>query len=417
MKYIAFLCIVSLCISCKEYNPEIKSTDTCEKLPCDFAPYIWKKRITDEAYTYSCIDLPIVYKNAGLVATRRNDSTFFQMIEPETGNVRWELHRKIRHDNGPLFEYEITQGYIFNNTLITPFWGEHVSGFEKIDLENGTIVTEITNHPEVKMDFDVVVSGVDSLYFFKDSKMNYEKNAFEDFVMYGNIYTNNFQKLCDLPLLEENQNDSIVIQLVSPTIIDNEIHVLIGYTCNDTGYISLYNKNSKTWVYANINYDVPWFSSYCLISYPYFFLPGGREVNGVSETTFICGDIKTGDVVWTNENSFGTYGMLEINENLIVILNYFANKIYGVEKNTGKILWNIENSMPCRYMQLLNGIVYFDTGYIYAIDAETGKKLWYLEPHDGTRFNECKVVPGKDGKKGHILASSDKHVYCFEAIK
>lgn len=113
MKYIVFLSILSLSISCKEYNPEIKSTDTCETLPCDFAPYLWKKRITDEAYTYSSIDLPIVYKNAGLVATRRNDSTFFQMIEPETGNVRWELHRKIRHDNGPLFEYEITQGYIY----------------------------------------------------------------------------------------------------------------------------------------------------------------------------------------------------------------------------------------------------------------------------------------------------------------
>ncbi|HOS84103.1 MAG TPA: hypothetical protein PK199_04210, partial [Bacteroidales bacterium] len=61
------LCILFVMLyACEEQEPKPKSLEQCSGKPCDFAPYIWKKQITDEAYTYSCIDLPIVYKNAGL---------------------------------------------------------------------------------------------------------------------------------------------------------------------------------------------------------------------------------------------------------------------------------------------------------------------------------------------------------------
>lgn len=417
MKSKVLICLLNLTVflACKEPQPKPKLQESCNGSPCEI-PYLWKKCITDEAYTYSCIDLPIVYNNAGLVAMRRNDSTFFQMIEPETGNMRWELHRKLRYDDTPLFEYEIWEGHKYNNYLITPFWGRNQCGFEKINLETGTLVSEMSDYYNLKVDFDGFVTGVDSLYFFVGRKKNDVKQIFEPTIMYGNVTTDIIQKLCDVPRVKQDENDTIEIQLISPTIINNQIHVLIGYTYKNVAYLSLYNKNTQSWVYTNIDYNVPWFSSYCFIKYPYFYLPTGREVNGRSESYFICGNITNGDIVWTNTNYGASRNLMEVDNNLITVDSY-SNDIIGVDMLTGKAKWVIENLMPYRYMQILNGIIYFDNGNMYAIDSETGETLWELTAEDGTRFNECKVVPGKDGKKGHILASSDKHVYCFEAIR
>jgi len=415
MKQYFFIIILnfSLFFACKEYNPEIKAIDKCKNLPCDFAPYLWKKRITDEAYTYSCIDLPIVYNNAGLVAMRRNDSTFFQMIESETGNIQWELFRKLRNGSAPLFEYDIWKGYQYDNFLIIPFWGIDGSGFEKINLETGEC-QELHNTQKIKTSYNVVVTGIDSLFFFNgcDDSKNYEFVEHTT-VFYGNVETGVRKKLCDLPI--ENELDTLIVEVMIPSVINNQIHVLIGYTYKNKGYLSLFNKDTKSWIYTNIDFNVPWLSSRYFVSYPYFYISSGRDVNGIGESYLICGNITNGQFVWAN-NSYELYSQtIEINNKLLV-QNIKSKTLASINKFNGEQIWITEKD-PYRYLQELNGIIYFDSGYIYAFDAETGEWLWYLEPHDGTRFNECKVVPGKDGKKGHILASSDKHVYCFEAIK
>ncbi|OQA94544.1 MAG: Outer membrane protein assembly factor BamB [Bacteroidetes bacterium ADurb.Bin217] len=346
-----------------------------------------------------------------MVATRRNDSTFFQMIEPETGNVQWELFRKLRHDN-PLFEYEIWKGYQYDKFLIIPFWGIDDSGFEKINLETGEI-QEFPDTYNSRISYTLLISGMDSLFYFTGCD---ETNPFEYIletdIFYGNILTGERKKLCDLPIQKQHDTDTVEVEVIIPTKINNQTHVFIGYSYKRKVYVGLYNKDSQSWVYTNIDYDIAGINKNYHLSYPYFYL---STANSKYEKYFICGNITDGTLVWTS-SIYGTKcNNLEIDNKLIVSNDYHDSTIC-VDKYTGKQLWKI-NKNPYAFLQELNGIIYFDSGYIYAFDAETGEWLWYLEPHDGTRFNECKVVPGKDGKKGHILASSDKHVYCFEAIR
>ncbi len=100
--------------------------------------------------------------------------------------------------------------------------------------------------------------------------------------------------------------------------------------------------------------------------------------------------------------------------------------LYCVDATTGVLLWKEQNTGTCSELSYLNGVVYYlggGDGLLHAVDAETGKHLWKVESPDlkansGAWFyGVCVAVPGKNGNKGVVVATTGLHAYGYEAIR
>jgi outer membrane protein assembly factor BamB len=75
-------------------------------------------------------------------------------------------------------------------------------------------------------------------------------------------------------------------------------------------------------------------------------------------------------------------------------------------------------------MFYMNGVVYYSgggDGHLHAVDVQTGKHIWRLDSPEksSSAFFYAAVagIPGKDGKKGTILAHTGLHVLAYEAAR
>ena len=81
---------------------------------------------------------------------RRNDSTFFQMIDQKQAIFNGNYLENFETESAPLFEYDIWKGYQYDNFLIIPFWGIDMAADLKINLETESVKSYIT-HKKLKL--------------------------------------------------------------------------------------------------------------------------------------------------------------------------------------------------------------------------------------------------------------------------
>jgi outer membrane protein assembly factor BamB len=94
--------------------------------------------------------------------------------------------------------------------------------------------------------------------------------------------------------------------------------------------------------------------------------------------------------------------------------------------HTGKLLWKEQNTGTCSELTYLNGVLYYlggGDGLLHAVDAQTGKHLWKI-PSPDLKINSgawfygvCTAVPGKNGSKGVVVATTGLNAYGYEAIR
>ncbi|PWJ59639.1 putative pyrroloquinoline-quinone binding quinoprotein [Dyadobacter jejuensis] len=112
--------------------------------------------------------------------------------------------------------------------------------------------------------------------------------------------------------------------------------------------------------------------------------------------------------------------------NNVLIVNMGDALLYGVDVSTGKVLWTQKSSGISSDLYHQNGVVYWiPSKNLRAVDLETGKLLWDMPSIDQVQepgsesvwWGFVTGIPGKNGEKGKIFATSDHYLYCFEAIR
>ena len=135
----------------------------------------------------------------------------------------------------------------------------------------------------------------------------------------------------------------------------------------------------------------------------------------------------------TGEENWRTYlGAAPLTSDLLLADNRLfsacedENYLFCLDATSGSILWKIRNTGTCSPLSYLNGVVYFNgggDGYLHAVEAATGKLLWKIKSPDesinsNAFFNgSVNAVPGKNGSKGVVVATSGLNAYAYEAIR
>jgi outer membrane protein assembly factor BamB len=118
-----------------------------------------------------------------------------------------------------------------------------------------------------------------------------------------------------------------------------------------------------------------------------------------------CGNLKTGETVWTTEKKVWYSDVLSVNEKEIVVLESFG-RVAGLDPATGKEVWTgsqiLEKMTENTYDVMLdaNRIVVRiggSRGAMVGIDRFTGKKLWSRKFDNGERRDAYYKTPVLDG--------------------
>ena len=186
--------------------------------------------------------------------------------------------------------------------------------------------------------------------------------------------------------------------------------------------VGLYDYENRSWVYNRKLVAPP--SQYNAGTFIHteddrMYISAGNRI--------ACHSLATGDQIW--EYLFPRDFMFSgfIVEEGVVVANCEDSKLYGLDSRTGKLKWTGKGAGTSSRLEgrYLNGIVYFSggsTSRIHAVDIHTGRTVWMLDPalidktvDDWKR--DIYVVPPKNGGKGHVIACTHLHAYCFEAYQ
>lgn len=140
-------------------------------------------------------------------------------------------------------------------------------------------------------------------------------------------------------------------------------------------------------------------------------------------------DWETGSFIWKKRDldlrdlggsGNSTVYATAVSNNAIVCSS--ENVTYGLDLNTGNLLWKHELSGGTTKMDELNGVVYFvgkGDGVLYAIEAATGNFLWKMEGKEKDHYNDGGIlaITAENGEPAKIIATSDKHIWCYEAVR
>lgn len=189
-------------------------------------------------------------------------------------------------------------------------------------------------------------------------------------------------------------------------------------------YLGLYNLSKQEWIYEK--------EPLCEVNRKgVLYQPLKKYKNTVITNVgknLISYNYLTGEKVWDRE--FGhdfSFSGFEISENILVA-NCEDKNLYGINPNTGQILWTGEGAGTSSLLhdRIMDGVVYFkggSSGYFHAVDIHTGETLWKLDPYlyeDNNAYwsgGDVHVIKPQSSEKGYVIINNALNTYCFEAAK
>jgi outer membrane protein assembly factor BamB len=187
------------------------------------------------------------------------------------------------------------------------------------------------------------------------------------------------------------------------------------------GFLSLYDITNREYIYDSIPLigRVSTFGPTTIYNNRLAFINASDHVFGI--------DIMTGEIIW--DTGFIDQGgfSLHMVDDILIMGQYFGSVsyMYGKDPETGKTLWRTENGGGAEELQSHNGIVYWvdrGDGKLWAMEAKTGEVLWKIDrpdPESDSWFVHGKlgILPGENGEKGKLFASTYRRLYCYELIR
>ena len=425
MRELTYLLAISIFFSCGcSKNDDGKNTSTNSKGEIEYLSPIWSKSYIENQ---NWLDAPPgifgnwSFNDVVLTNFRKSDNTIvLQCLNPINGEVCWEwgdwFHPETEQTNGN--SVLVSNNILHWKTGRRQYW---------LDLENGTTVKKF----EGNQNFSINMKSLGNTYFWNGTNYDTFPNLRIKCIYQGD-FMDEAPELILMPEVDLNQtlnNRASDITSVIPYIEETDTMLIVAWqqvfpNWEFQSYLGLYNLSQQDWVYKKI--------PLCEVKrkgilYQPLKKYGNMVITNVGKS-LISFNYLTGDKVW--EKEFGhdfSFSGFEISEDILVA-NCEDKNLYGIDPNTGQILWTGEGAGTSSLLQdrIMDGVVYFkggSSGYFHAVDIHTGKTLWKLDPYlyeDNNAYwsgLDVHVIKPESSEKGYVVINNALNTYCFEAAK
>lgn len=385
--------------------------------------YLWKTDISEGGYVWNSMT-PAIYEDKVIVtAGKENKHHYVVALDIKTGAKKWQWEGFMGEKHGQLNsgEYEFNQK---DNILLLQA-GEF---FYSLDLGSGTTIWKqrrrgLDPYPGIFIKGDEYFYGfaplVDAVAtpslmkgsLYSDATQIIHQPEFDSIQIYTGIYG-----YLGKPLIyDEGGNTHAVLQTVS--------HV-DAYSSQQYNYVSSYNLTKGTYNFTRKRLgDIAkyHFNGRPVMYEDVIIVNAGGELWGLNKYS--------GEVIWNKggyrDNGDGVFVFSIYNNNLIAVNNVGStSRVMSLDPLTGTTNWEtLDTGGNAESLHFLNDVLYFNdrgVGRIYAFDINTGKVLWNISSPDTDYFQGFggfRVVPGKNGEKGRVIACTYLNAYCYEAEK
>ncbi|MCI4668059.1 MAG: PQQ-like beta-propeller repeat protein [Bacteroidia bacterium] len=418
MKNLLLFTLIGLSLLACEREDSV--LDTNEKGEITSLKPIWSFPLHEqEPSSNSIVDAHLVLDQKILLATTNGtDNRALTCVDVSTGEALWKWQDIFAP---PIKEMSVRDAYIYDNTLAFNWGGHHYA----INMENGQ--TKWRNAHENS--FQRRISGIGNTYFIHGAPTDTLEEFRVDVLYQGDLNTGMISHRLTPYFSQEYIAPGNRIGNVTGTYPFEEegaIYAAIIYQESPgeydwVSYLGLYNLSTDKWIYERIPINEPEQSG-VLFHKP---ILKDQRLYCIISSTIYCMDLKTGGQLWSyyvpGDLSFG--GMIV--EEGKVIANGGNKVLYALDAENGNLIWRAEGAGTSSFLEgrYLDGVVYFSGGSssrIHAVSIKNGKTLWRLDPsqvEEGSQDwkPDLYVIPGANGTKGRIVASTHQNAYCFEA--
>ena len=386
-------------------------------------PYLWQvPRSDDGELANSVVADPIIYGNNNVLVGGRLKTQRSIISVTSEGKQNWQWQDLLSLKNDPTYKdpIEISFGrfQLYNDLLYFPY---RTSSY-CVNLSSGQTAWKVKNNLG-RFDF---TGGLSNLYF---TPGNTFREGDDERLYIGSMNDSNAERYLLTPpygkVANPVSNGFGMIRGILPFVSQNDTLISLLYedqvadwTKPVTTASGLYNLSKHTWVYDRAVMNP---GSSEGINVPILY--NQRGYYGAIRD-LVCYDIMTGKVIWQRPYTQGFYSLIIANGKLYG--NNQDRYTYCFDPATGQQIWKEEGSGTSTPLTYLNGVLYFlggGDGKLHAIDANTGQHLWRVKSPDLDKnsgawfYGVCVAVPGKDGNKGRIVATTGLNAYGYEAIR
>jgi len=247
----------------------------------------------------------------------------------------------------------------------------------------------------------------------------------------GDVYSADYTKILEAPIDSIQFFGFFYGNMKQPFMYEEngQLHAFLQFSENVDlftskifNYIASYNLNTLTYDFEKtqlLDTVELSFSQRAVMYENMMIVNADEELYGINKYT--------GEVVWHinrfEKNGDGVFTYAIYKDKLIAVNEIgVTSRVMALNPLTGDIIWeDIGNGNAAHSLHFLNDVLYFGSrgdGKVYAYDTETGELLWQLNSPDSEPFRGTggfRAIPGKNGEKGKIIASTFATVYCYEA--
>lgn len=389
---------------------------------------IWKSAISDDGeFSETVIATSIIRDGSVLVGSRKNADRAILSLDASDGSVNWQWNDLLGLASMPSWKDPITlyeESYHTNGDLL---FFTYTGSSYCLNLTTGNTVWK---YKEDRHRYDRN-AGFGDTYF--TSGCNYEPIDDEK-VYIGSLSSSEREQLLLTPEYTPVSNPPVNAQ--------GRVTHITPFQENAIMYVAFGTENPYT-DFSDSGWGLTELNLYNLtenkVQYSKVVVNPTRETRVISDliyqernlyfqsSNFIHGyEALTGKELWRTR-----IGSPPLLSSMILVDGrlFSANEdrfLYCLDSRTGEILWKEQNTGTCCELSYLNGVLYYlggGDGLLHAVNADTGKHLWKISSPDlgrnsGAWFHGvCTAVPGKNGNKGVVVATTGLHAVAYKAIQ
>ena len=391
-------------------------------------PPKWMTPISDDGELSDVvIATPIIYDGNFLTGSRKNSGRAILSINSDDGRVNWQWNDLLELLTVPGYKDPLTlykkSYHQYNGLLFFTYTGSSYC----LDLSKGQTVWK---NKYVRHRFDRN-EGFGDTYF--TSGCNYEPID-EEKIYTGSISSPNAEELLVIPeytmVADPPVNARGSITQLTAFDANGMMYLAFGienpykdFTNSGWGLteLNLYNLTRQRYEYKKVVID-PRFETRFIGDLLYddsrLYFQSAKYIHSY--------DAISGKQLWRTlvEAPPLLSSMLLVDKKL-----YSAGEdrfLYCLDAQSGRLLWKEQNTGTCSELSYLNGVLYYlggGDGLLHAVDANTGKHLWKIASPDLSKnsgawfYGGCTAIPGRNGDKGVVVATTGLHAIAYEAIR
>jgi outer membrane protein assembly factor BamB len=381
--------------------------------------HLWKSPITNNnELAKEFVVTPIIYDETNVLIGGNSDGEkTILSLNANTGQLNWKWVDAVGLiDN---------KAYHFNNDLL--FFNFNSRSF-CIKLTSGTTLWEYESERERPGNN----AGIDDIYFSAGSN---KRNGFLEPASEENIYFGKMDSSDEEQLLLQPKYTPVDFQTFNGALNslkafrkDGKAYLAFGIQNPSAEAaplqrgrteLNLYNITEGKIVYEKIAIDPDGYTeSIADIFYqaPNLYFRSSKFIHSY--------DAMTGEEVWRTPvgNETLPSGMILADNKLFTMWD--GHSLYCIDASTGNLLWELPTAGILSEPSYLSGILYFVSGGdLHAVEGATGKQVWKISSLDlvkdpGAWFQGvCIAVPGVNGEKGVVVATTGLNAYAYEAAR